>query len=380
MSLFISQSTIYELAPLSILAFALLVQLFYYLYVYIQLLFNPKKSNPKTADLPPVSVVICARNEEQNLEQFLPLVLEQDYPNFEVVVVNDCSFDDSDMVLKRLSEKYSHLKVTTIKPDEKFTHGKKLALTIGIKAAKNEWVLLTDADCRPESKNWITCMASKFGETNEVVLGYGGYIPTKGLLNKFIRFDTLFIAMQYIGFAIIGKPYMGVGRNLAYRRDLFFRNKGFASHATLNSGDDDLFVQQVASGKNTTVSFGQDSITRSVACKSFKQWVLQKQRHLTTAPHYRFSTQLLLSLEPLTRLLFWITGISLIVMQYNIQIILGVMAFRILVIHITLKLVMNRLNERKIFILSLLYDLFAPLLFGTLMLANLLTQKRSKWN
>lgn len=381
MDFLISQSTTYELALLLVFSLAILVQLFYYLAIYIRLLFYKRKgTQPNDGQLPPVSVVICARNEENNLEQFLPMVLEQKYPEYEVVVVDDCSSDDTDMVLKRLSQKYKHLRTTTIKPDEKFSHGKKLALTIGIKAAKYDWLLLTDADCRPESDNWIASMAQNFQGNTKVVLGYGGYIPSKGLLNKLIRFDTFFIAMQYLSFALFGKPYMGVGRNLAYKKELFFQNKGFASHSLLNSGDDDLFIQQVSNKSNTVVEFSTQSHTRSVAHTTFGEWFMQKKRHLTTGPHYKPSMKFWLMLEPLSRLLFWVSGILLLVFEFNLPVIAGAMGFRIVIMFFILNFAMNRLNERKIFIISLVYDLFAPLLFSALMLTNRFTKKRTRWN
>jgi poly-beta-1,6-N-acetyl-D-glucosamine synthase len=380
-NILLSQSTTYELVILSFFLFFFLIQLFYYLFVYLRVpIYRLKgKESSATNTLPPVSVVICARNEHDNLKEFLPSVLEQKYPNFEVIVVDDCSLDDTAILLRDLKLKYSHLKLTSIKPDDKFSHGKKLALTVGIKAATHDWVLLTDADCKPMSEDWIANMAENFTSTNEVVLGYGGYIPEDGFLNRLIRYDTFFIAIQYLGFALAGKPYMGVGRNLAYRKELFFKNKGFASHSFLRSGDDDLFVQQVANKRNTVVEFRPNAHTRSRAHKTFDDWVSQKRRHLTTSPFYRGGIKFSLTLEPLTRILFWALGILLLIQNYFPIIIGAILLFRLLLVNVILKIAMNRLNERKIFILSLLYDLFSPLFIGTFMLANRVTLKQNKW-
>lgn len=380
-NVFISQLTTYELILFLVLIFSILLQLFYYMVIYIRVAgYRSPKYVPSNKELPPVSVVICARNEEKNLENFLPLVLEQKYPNFEVVVVDDCSADDTDMVLRRLSAKYENLKTTVIKPDLKFNHGKKLALTVGIKAATHSWLLLTDADCRPESEFWLKEMAKNFHSNNKVVLGYGGYISGKGLLNKIIRFDTFHIALQYLGFALMGIPYMGVGRNLAYRKELFFKNKGFASHNHIASGDDDLFVQQVANKSNTAVEFGHKAHTRSVASATFKEWVTQKRRHLTTSPKYRKGIKFWLGFEPFSRMLFWSAGIMLLINQNFLIIVAGLLLLRLLVSSIIIKIAMNRLNEKKIFLLSLVYDLFSPIFTLTLLLANRLTQKPRKWN
>jgi len=229
-------------------AISWIIQLLYFLVFYIRIAFkiNQKSATEKKE---PVSVIICAQNEAENLKNNLPAILEQNYENFQVIVVNDCSTDNSQDILSEMMTRYPNLYVTRIDKDEKFSHGKKLALTVGIKAAKNEWLLFTDADCKPADKNWIASMASNFTEKTDIVLGYGGSIKSKGLLNRLIRFDNLFIALQYFTFARAGIPYMGVGRNLAYRKSLFFKARGFASHHHIISGDDDLFVNQNASKK-----------------------------------------------------------------------------------------------------------------------------------
>ena len=264
-------------------------------------------------DVLPVSVIICARNEEQNLNKFLPAILEQDYPDFEVIVVNDCSDDDTDMVLKIFQMKYNNLKVSTIVKNPKFTNNKKLALTVGIKAANHEHLLFTDADCYPVTKDWISNVVSNYRVGIEIILGYGGYELKRGFLNKLIRFETLFTAMQYMGFAERKLPFMGVGRNLSYKKSLFFRNKGFASHAHLPSGDDDLFVMETATRNNTVVEADLRSFTLSVPETRFSDWLRQRGRHFITGFHYKFKIKVLLALEYISRILFNVTAVILLI-------------------------------------------------------------------
>ena len=189
---------------------------------------------------PPVSVLVCARNEADNLTHFLPEILAQDYHEFEVIVINDCSNDHTDDVLREFAKLFPNLKIITIKEDDYYKHGKKFALMVGIKGAKYEHQLLTDADCVPGSRAWLNEMASGFVQNNEIVLGYGAYKATDGFLNKLIRFDTMLIGLSYLSAALRKKPYMGVGRNLGYKKDLFFKSRNFSKHYHLVSGDDDL--------------------------------------------------------------------------------------------------------------------------------------------
>lgn len=358
---------------------SLLIQVYFYLVFYSRILFYKNHKGKKDTQ-EPVSVIICARNEEENLEKNLPSVLTQDYPDYEVIVVNDCSEDETEFVLERFQKKYKHLKTTTIKPDEKFYHSKKLALTIGIKAAKNEFLLLTDADCVATSKKWIKQMQANFTEKKEMILGYGGYIREKKLINNLIRFDTLFIALQYLTFALSKRAYMGVGRNLAYRKSLFFKHKGFAQHNHIESGDDDLFISQAATKHNVAIEISKESITRSEAEQSFGSWFKQKKRHTSTSKLYKFRTKWRLFWENFSRVSFYtLFVLSLIFFQPYYIYILGAFAFRMILQLIIFKVTINKLDEKNLWLPSLLYDFFMPFLSFSFILANYFTSKRNKW-
>jgi len=356
-----------------------LIQIYFYLFYFLRIVFY-KTNNHRTTPREPVSVIICARNEEKNLEKNLPSVLNQDYPDYEVIVVNDCSEDESEFVLKRLQKKYKHLKVTTIKKDDKFTHNKKLALTIGIKAAQNETLLFTDADCKPKSNKWIDRMQSKFTGQKSLILGYGGYKSQKSILNNLIRFDTLFIAIQYFSYAIAGKPYMGVGRNLAYKKSLFFKNKGFAKHHHLKSGDDDLFVNQVATKENTAVEISSEAKTESEPETRFSDWFKQKKRHTTTGKFYRVGAKWRLFLEHSSRILYYIFFIlSLTLFTEFYLYILIIFIFRSIVQLIIFKVTMKKLNEKNLLLPSLFYDIVLPWFGIAYVISNFFTTKNNPW-
>jgi glycosyltransferase involved in cell wall biosynthesis len=352
----------------SLFTIAAAIQLFYYLFYFLAVYLY--KTPVVNSGKQPVSIIICARNEAENLKKFLPSVLEQDYPDYEVIVVNDCSEDNSYDILGKYLIKYPHLKISNIHKDPKFTHNKKFAQFIGIKAAKNEILLFTDADCQPESKKWIEVMASHFDDKISFVLGYGGYFKEKGLLNKYIRYDCMTIAMQYLGMAIKGIPYMGVGRNLAYRRSLFFSKKGFGTHNHIASGDDDLFVNSGSSAGNTTVEFINEAHTRSVPHGNISEWIKQKKRHLTTAPYYKLRDKILLIIEPLTRLAFYTALIILLSNLFLWEYVLMIFAIRLIIQTVVYFLVQKKLNEPGLIIYSVFFDIFSPLINGILVLTN----------
>lgn len=306
-----------ELIVFGTLLLAFMYQVFFYFrYLNGVLRLRKKIKNNKISfqsEQEPISVIICAKDEADNLRKFLPLVLDQDYPDFEVIVINDGSTDETDNLLRDLSKEYPRLRSTFVPVGANNVSTKKLGLTLGIKAAKNELLLLTDADCMPEDTMWIARMARNFTPETEFVLGYGAYLEEKGFLNRLITYDTLFIALQYMGMAIVRRPYMGVGRNLAYRKETFFAQKGFASTLHLTSGDDDLLVNKACNGRNTRVEIAPDSITWSEPNKTFNGWFYQKERHLSVSNYYKSSSKFRLFFEPTTRGLFYLTLILALV-------------------------------------------------------------------
>ncbi|HOB83056.1 MAG TPA: glycosyltransferase [Bacteroidales bacterium] len=361
-----------------VFALSAAVQLFYYLRFYYAV---PRYRHPQAnTGRQPVSVIICARNEAENLRNFLPSILEQDYPDFEVIVVDDCSEDETYSVLGSFLLKYPGLKISTVSKDPRFTHNKKFAQFIGIKAASNEILLFTDSDCKAASPGWITGMASNFDEKTELVLGYSGYMKREGLLNKYIRYDTFMIALQYLGMAIRGIPYMGVGRNMAYRKSLFFRKKGFEGHTHVISGDDDLFVNANATGTNTRVDFRKDSHTMSLPCTTLKDWIIQKKRHFTAAPYYKTRHKFLIITEPLTRMLFYISFIILMIPLFLWQVTAAIFGIRFISQIIVLVQGQKILNEKGIAGYSLFFDIFSPVINSVIFVSNTISRSgKNKW-
>jgi len=292
--------------------------------VFLFLLKPNKKqfSHPQPFNHPiPVSVIICARNESHNLKRFLPFVLEQDYPKdlFEVIVVNDQSTDDSQEILEAFSKQYPHLRIIQIPAEEtKTLPGKKYALSKGIAAARFERLLLTDADCKPASDKWLQIMAASHIShlTSHIFLGYGAYETRPGLLNKFIRWETVNTCMQYASYAAMGLPYMGVGRNLSYDRSLLKglnNDKAFQEiYSKTPSGDDDLLISRIASKENTSVCIDKDAFTISVPQTTLKAWWKQKTRHSSTGKYYPKKTKNLLGIYALSHSLYWFLGMSLL--------------------------------------------------------------------
>jgi biofilm PGA synthesis N-glycosyltransferase PgaC len=353
------------------------LQLVYYLGVYLR--FVLYKKTPAQSPKDPVSIIICARNEADNLDSYLPLILSQDYPEYEVIVVNDCSTDDTDLIVKKYSEQFPRLRTSVIKEDKKFSHGKKLAVTIGIKAAKYDRLLFTDGDCKPESNQWLSRMSANFSENVSIVLGYGGYFPQPGFLNKYIRYDTLVIAMQYFSFALCKIPYMGVGRNLAYKRSLFYAGKGFSNHFHLSSGDDDLFVNENATKTNTAIEFSHESHTRTAPKESYDKWSFQKKRHFSTNNLYKPTHKLLLSLEPISRLLFYVSFVVLVFFPVYRPVILLLFAFRLLIQLFVIKKTMIRLNEKNLLLISFLFDIISLFINFVLLLTSRIRPSNFQW-
>ena len=330
-----------------LLTLCFIIQLYYLIYYHSRLRsYSPYRELP-AVDIP-VSVIISARNEAANLSINLPLILEQNYPDFEVVVINDCSIDDSENVLKEIGEKYTHLKIVTVTENEKFKTGKKFALTMGIKGSKNDYLILTDADCRPASSNWIMHMAANFSEPKQIVLGYSPYSKSGGFLNGFIRFETIKTAMNYLSAALAGDPYMGIGRNLAYTKALFFKSKGFGSHMHVLSGDDDLFVNQNATSGNTSIEIHPDAFVFSDAKTNIFSLFKQKRRHMGAGKLYKGKHRRILSFDALSGLLFYILLLLCLILNYDPWPALGLFIFRLITQLIVYYKVFRKLDGKNL--------------------------------
>ncbi|MBA4318196.1 MAG: glycosyl transferase family 2, partial [Flavobacterium sp.] len=211
------------------------IQLVYYLFIFGKFAFaKPQKSTPKRIS---ISVIVCAKNEAENVAQFIPILAEQDYPDYEIILIDDASSDNTLEIFEEFEKQYSNVRLVKVQNNEAFWGNKKYALTLGIKASKKDYLLFTDADCYPASKDWITTMSSQFTMHKTIVLGYGAYEKVaNSFLNKIIRFETMLTAVQYFSWAKMGHPYMGIGRNLGYKKEEFYNVKGFINHMKIRSG------------------------------------------------------------------------------------------------------------------------------------------------
>lgn len=282
-----------------------LVLVFYYVYFFAKLAFYTPKAK-KVFQQHPVSIIVCAKNEDENLARNIPGLVFQKYSStYQVIVVNDHSTDDSKYILQQLSKKFKVLEVIELENQPKMIPGKKFPLSVGIREADHELLLLTDADCVPASEFWLQKMQDAYEEGIDIVLGYSPYHKLRGLLNKVIRFETFHTALQYLSYALAGKPYMGVGRNISYKKSLFLANKGFASINHIPGGDDDLFINKVATSTNTAIMIDAEAHTMSTPKRSWREWIRQKTRHYSTSKYYKPIHRLLLSTYSMAHFLFY---------------------------------------------------------------------------
>ncbi|MFB6342830.1 glycosyltransferase [Saccharicrinis sp. FJH2] len=375
---FTQLSIISQIIALTLL-FTLLVQLFYYLWFYSRIIFTKLSKDINANNLPPVSVVISAKNEQYNLPEYLPSILEQDYPDFQVVVVDDCSEDETWDILEQLKKKYTNLYTTRIHFDPIFKHGKKMALSLGIKAAQNDILVFTDADCMPAGKDWLRRVVSNYNDNTEVVIGYSPVLKDKGFINRMIRYDNVFTGIQYLGSALAKKPYMGVGRNLSYKKSLFFSQKGFSPYIQLMSGDDDLFINKVATKTNCAVEISPDAHVLTKAKNSWKDWIIQKRRHLTTGRYYRFGDKWRLGVEIGSRFLFYVTFIMALILIPYTWIVIAVFGLRFLVQGLIINLSAKKLKQPHLLFTFWLFDIVMPLLNAWLSFKNMRNPKGIKW-
>ena len=359
-----------ELIIAGALLFFFIIQLFFYLALYkkpYSYELKREKSEIENENYPSVSVIIASKNESEDLEKNLPFVLNQDYPNFEVIVVNSGSTDETDMILKSFDQQHSHLYHTFIPADAEDVNTKKLALTLGIKAAKNDILLFTEAYCKPISNQWIKEFAKEFAKGHEIVLGYCKlHIDKKVAMRGFILYDNLIHCLKYLSMAISRKPFMGIGRNLAYKKELFFKEKGFSSILKIEGGEDDLFINKIANKKNTGVVISPESMIETDVVSRFSVWRSFKSKYLYTKQFYKGFASRVFFWETLSKYLFYLFLVAAITFGiiYSEFLLIGFSALLFIIRYIIQVLIINKnsrlLDAGKYHINLLFFDIFQP--------------------
>lgn len=347
---------------------------YYFLFTNFSFLKTPRKVSKENF---PISVIVCAKNEGKNLRNHIPFWLNQQYPNFELILINDASIDDTLEVMEEYAATDARIQIVNVKNIEAFWGNKKYALTLGIKRAKYNHLIFTDADCFPASQEWLSIMASNFSDEKQLVLGYGAYEKQAGILNKLIRFETLMTAVQYFSYAKAGSPYMGVGRNLGYTASLYYENKGFMSHIKVRSGDDDLFVNEAATSKNTAICIVPEAFTFSYPKETSKSWQIQKTRHYSTAKLYKPKHRIFLAIYYIFNLLFWILAPLALVSEYW-EYGLAILLIRFLVQYIVIGKAAKKLKESDLIPWIVFFEIFLVLSQLSIFISNS-SEKNSRW-
>jgi glycosyltransferase involved in cell wall biosynthesis len=343
-------------------ASASLVQLLYAIGIFGRIFSFPTPKPDPSITKQPVSVIICAKDEAHNLKSHIPQIMAQRYRNeagkplFEVIVVNDCSNDNTELVLQELEQQYDNLWHVTILPgDERCFPGKKFALSEGLKHAGHNLLLLTDADCAPSSEHWMEYMAAPLNQGKEIVAGYGKYMAEEGLLNAFTRWETLHTFLQYSTYTLSGKPYMGVGRNLACTKEIFLRAQATDVWGELPSGDDDLLVSTMATKDNMAIVCNVQAFTLTKSKSTWGDWLRQKQRHLSTGKYYKEDVKTMLGAYAITHMLMWL--LFFVILYFAPHKAIYYMVIRSIVMWLIWSVAAFKLKETAIILIFPLFDL-----------------------
>lgn len=340
---------------------------------------NNSLKKQKINTLEPVSIIVCSKNEVENLRTNIPIWLAQKYANFQLILINDASRDNTRDVIEGFAASDERITVVNVENNEAFWGSKKYALTLGIKRAEHNILIFTDADCVPSSPYWIQKIANSFIDKKELVLGYSAYKKIKGsFLNSLIRYETVFTALQYFGYAKWGNAYMGVGRNLAYTSDLFYDQNGFIAHMDVQSGDDDLFVNTATTSQNTTICIHKDAFTVSEPKKTFREWITQKRRHIHVAKYYKISHRFFLGIFYLSQILFITLAILLLILQYEWALVGYVIGVRYLINWVVVGKLAFSLQEKDIAFLYPFHELFLTFFQLSIFISNLIAKPR-RW-
>lgn len=347
------------------------IQILYYL-TFSLFLFKQKKEI-KIAEQVPVSVIIFAKNSASELQNKLSFVLKQNYPTFEVVLINNVSIDNTSEILEDYKEKHANIKIIDVENTEAFWASKKYALTLGIKAAKYNHLLFTEANAKPVSEFWISEMIHKFTTTKSIILGYSKYKKEGSLTNIFIRFVNLLTAIKCFTFAKSGTPFMGFKANLAYNKSDFFKVNGFINHLKINNGETDLFLKDAATKQNITYTIEKDSFIEIENPKSFKSWLSEYRENSLLMKNYKLKHRFLLSFFNLSKLIFYVLTIFLFFF-YSWKTIVPFVLSYFLVQYVVIGLSAKKLKEPYLIFLLPFLEISLLLIQISIFIANFISK------
>jgi glycosyltransferase involved in cell wall biosynthesis len=352
-----------------------LVQLIYFWLLFVRLAFY-KKAFEETEEKP-VSLVIIANNQYRDVNENLAAFLEQAHRRYEVVLVVDNSEDGTMELMDEFTKKYPHLRIVELTQSLNWFSGRKFPLSLGIKSAYSDLILLTNIDCRPASEQWITEMAAAMQPRKEIVLGYSSW-RTKSKINKWLRFTAFYDALLYLSMALNGIPFKGIGRNLSYTRELFYRHKGFSAHYTISAGDDELFVNKTATRRNVSVQISPGSRIDQVRPYSFRRWLISERNRLGIRRYFKAGHRLLIETYNLSLFLFFALLATLLILKAPWISVAAIFALRFISQLIIFGLIQKRLHEKSLLLLSPIFEIFLMFIDFFIRL-HLLFSRQRKW-
>jgi hypothetical protein len=355
------------------------VQMRYYLGLFGRL---PKFRITSREDTRPggsISVVMVMGDDYPWIESTLPALMEQDYELFEVIVVHVGASGEFADTLEAISVSEPRFRISRVKQHPLFPISNKMALNIGIKAARYENIVVTTPDAHPASHRWLSLMAKGFAK-GEIVIGYCGMEPTRGPADKIIRSSRMFSSLLYLTAAIRQRPYRGTIHNMGFARELYFAHKGFG-HLNLNLGEDDLFMQQLFERDNYVIVMHPKATVRQMRWGGLGWWFSECRLRNHAWPFYPFSARWFVGLEAASRLAFFVVaGVTAALAPRDVQIgVAAVVALRFLVVILQMRRVARRLGERRLMLFYWLNDLFEPLVEMGVVVSRILKPIREVW-
>jgi glycosyltransferase involved in cell wall biosynthesis len=342
---------------LAVMAVSFLIQLYYYLFIFRKAGLKQWKNILEHIE-EPVSIIVCVKDESVNLSKILPLLLEQDYPEYEVIVVNDNSSDDSEEVLKLAKNRYPHLQIRNLVANNS-VYGKSIVLGVGIKAAKYNRLIITDAACRPAA-GWLKAVSTGFD--SDIVTAYIRYIS----VGKFVRIANYYESLFRLGYALNMKPYTASGENESFRKELFF-TKGFNPLLRKPEKVEQVFFNSVMNRKNTAVVLLPDAIVESEKILSFGNWCIESSIGLFSKRLFRRGVRHVKLPEIVSRTLFYLSFIAAIIVTVNViwlwTSIVGVFLLRLIIQMFVFTSTQKQLGEKKLILHTFLWDFYSVVVY-----------------
>ena len=369
--------TITEMVLLAAYAGVFIIQMYFLLGVYLKLAWHKKENfNPAPHQ---VTIMLSLRNEEERIREMMTKFTELPFEDYQVMVINEVSEDNTLEILNVLAETNPRIKVTSLSQETRFME--KQAINIGLKGAQSPWIVQLPPTTGSISQEWLTKLTGLLDKDTDAVIGYTNVERNKGFRNLLCRMERFHQFMLSGSWILAGMPFVFSENNVLFNKSMYFDTLGFRQKLNRNFANLELIFNENFKPNRIKVSTHADLSVREQVEDDRGDHLKLIKKAVQIRKTLNWSKKFTLFLDDFTKIALTGLTISLLIIltEYWITFTFMLVIYYILLLIIVIKL-LNRLKERKIFVSSFAYILIKPIINWWFFWSTYLIHRRNRWS